>query len=89
MVRDLGGATGSTITELRASSRTSSGLLGLNSSGVSKSTLPESTLESLLTFDTAPPVAILRRVGVGVSMPVSRQASFSSSASSNSELAAC
>lgn len=63
------------ITELRASSKTSRGLFGLNSRGVSKSTLPESTLESLLlTFDTAPPeppelVAIRRRVGVGVSKP--------------------
>ena len=75
----LGGAMGLTtsasITELSASSKTSRGLFGLNSRGVSKSTLPESTLESLLlTFDTAPElppefVAIRRRVGVGVSRP--------------------
>ena len=71
----LGGAMGLTtsasITELSASSKTSRGLFGLNSRGVSKSTLPESTRESLLlTFDTAPPlplVAMRRRVGVGVS----------------------
>ena len=70
----LGGAMGLTtsasITELSASSKTSRGLFGLNSRGVSKSTLPESTRESLLlTFDTAPPLvdAMRRRVGVGVS----------------------
>ena len=71
----LGGAMGLTtsasITELSASSKTSRGLFGLNSRGVSKSTLPESTRESLLlTFDTAPPLPLLamrRRVGVGVS----------------------
>ena len=34
------------ITEVKVSSKTSNGLLGLNSIGVSRSTLPESTLES-------------------------------------------
>ena len=34
------------ITEVNVSSNTSNGLLGLSSKGVSRSTLPESTLES-------------------------------------------
>ena len=62
-----GGATGEEdsliITELKASSKTSNGLLGLISSGVPKSTEPESTRESR-NFEAA---GSLRRVGVGVS----------------------
>ena len=74
MRRTLGGATGEVgflIAEAKASSRTSRGLLGLNSTGVSKSTLPESTLESrnvLPVAELEPPGTRLR-AGVGVSKP--------------------
>ena len=73
--RTLGGATGEAgflIAEVKASSRTSSGLLGLISIGVSKSTLPESTLESrnVLPLAELEPAGTRLRAGVGVSKPM-------------------
>lgn len=74
-MRVLGGATGEEeeaflITELKASSRTSKGLLGLISKGVSRSTLPESTRESRILELL---VGSRRLVGVGVSRPACKK----------------
>ena len=70
--RVLGGGIGEVLlmTELKASSKTSSGLLGLNSKGVSRSTLPESTRESrILVPEVAEDPGIRLLAGVGVSIP--------------------
>ena len=75
LLRTLGGATGEEvlITEVKASSSTSSGLFGLNSTGVSKSTLPESTRESRsFAAVVEPDAGILLLAGVGVSKPMGR-----------------
>ena len=71
LVRTLGGATGEgfLITDVKASSSTSSGLFGLNSRGVSKSTLPESTRESRSFVAGFEPCTLLL-AGVGVSKPM-------------------
>ena len=74
LLRTLGGATGEEvlITEVKASSSTSSGLFGLNSTGVSKSTLPESTRESRSFVAVLEPAGTLLLAGVGVSKPMGR-----------------